>query len=312
MPEIKANTDRNGVSPALSADEGLPAEFRVYVSLLEEALEKMLPGQDIFSGPVVEAMRYSLMAPGKRIRPVLTMLSAEIAGGKWPAVLEAACAIEMIHTASLILDDLPCMDDSNFRRGRKTLHRHTDEATAVLAADALLMQAFRLIGLAVVKNRLPAAEAGKIIEDAADCIGVPGMIGGQWKDLHLREKKLEELEYVHSHKTGSLFILSTTIGARLSRAEKKIVECLANYAKNLGLAFQIKDDILNFQSSYAELGKDVLTDAKKITFVTVFGLESSTALAADLIKTAKASLLPLGPQSSPFEKLADYIYLRKK
>jgi geranylgeranyl diphosphate synthase type II len=204
------------------------------------------------------------------------------------------------------------MDDSNFRRGRKTLHRHTDEATAVLAADALLMQAFRLIGLAVVKNRIPAAEAGKIIEDAADCIGVPGMIGGQWKDLHLREKKLEELEYVHSHKTGSLFILSATIGARLSRAEKKIVECLANYAKNLGLAFQIKDDILNFQSSYAELGKDVLTDSKKITFVTVFGLESSTALAADLIKTAKASLLPLGSQSNPLEKLADYIYLRKK
>jgi geranylgeranyl diphosphate synthase type II len=227
-------------------------------------------------------------------------------------VLEAACAVEMIHTASLILDDLPCMDNAHLRRGRKTLHRHTDEATAVLAADALLMQAFRLIGSAVAKNRLSSTRAGRIIEDAADCIGVPGMIGGQWKDLHPGGKTLEDLEYVHSHKTGRLFILSATLGARLSRAGEPVVECLSAYAKNLGLAFQIKDDILNFQSTSSVLGKDVHTDSHKVTFVTTFGLESANALAADLIHTAKLSLATFGPQGRPLAQLADYVYHRRK
>jgi len=290
----------------------LPAEFKQYWMLVEEALEKFLPSGEGFADPVVEAMSYSLLAPGKRIRPVLTMLSAEIAGRSARSVLEAAAAVEMIHSASLILDDLPCMDNAELRRGCETLHRHTDEATAILAADALLMQAFKLIGSAIAKSKLLSSQAGQLIGDAADCVGVPGMIGGQWKDLNPGEKTLETLEYVHSHKTGRLFILSATLGARLARASDTVVECLASYAKNLGLAFQITDDILNFQSSSSILGKDVHTDIDKVTFVTTFGLESARAVAAELVQTAKASLAPFGGQARLLAQLADYVYQRRK
>jgi geranylgeranyl pyrophosphate synthase len=286
--------------------------FDGYTGLLGETLEKSLPTGEGFSGPVVEAMRYSLLAPGKRIRPVLTMISAEIAGKRPETVLGAACAVEMIHTASLILDDLPSMDNATLRRGRETLHLRTDEATAILAANALLMQAFHLIADAVADSRLDAAGAAGIVRDAADCVGVPGMIGGQWQDLHPGEKNFENLEYVHSHKTGALFILSATLGARLAGAGEKTVACLAAFAKNLGLAFQVVDDILDRQSEPGVLGKDVHRDTGKETFVTVFGLEDARVVAHDLVETAKAALGPFGGRADLLCRLADYVYLRRK
>lgn len=279
---------------------------------VEQALEKNLPHGEVYAEPVVAAVRYSLLAPGKRIRPVLTMLSAEVAGGEPGSVIEAAAAVEMIHTASLILDDLPCMDDSMLRRGRETLHRHTNESTAVLAADALLMQAFSLIGNSVATSRLSVREAGRLVQDAADCVGVAGMIGGQWKDLNPGESSFESLEYVHSHKTGRLFILCATLGARLSGANKKVVECLASYAKNLGLAFQITDDILNHESTPSVLGKDTGTDTNRVTFVTTFGPGAARELATELVQTAKASLGPFGAKGRLLYQLADYVLSRKK
>jgi geranylgeranyl diphosphate synthase, type II len=288
-----------------------PEEYRRYLDILEPALEGFFPSGEGFAEPVVEAMRYSLIAPGKRIRPVLTMISAELAGGKPESVIEAAAAIEMIHTASLILDDLPCMDNASLRRGRAALHCQSDEATAVLAADALLMQAFSLLGVAVAKAGLSSDSAGKLITSAADCVGVPGMIGGQYKDLHPQNTNFDSLEYVHSHKTGELFTLSATLGARLGGAENRSIDCLAAYAKNLGLAFQIVDDILDCRSSSAVLGKNVGADKDRVTFVTMFGEEHAFTVAGELIETAKNALIPFGGKARLLISLADFVYNRK-
>ena len=312
MPK-HAEEKTKGVRQSKSNSENnLPQKLKQLSAMVGEALERNLPHGEGYADPVVEAMRYSLLAPGKRIRPVLTVLSAEIAGGEPGTVIEAAAAVEMIHTASLILDDLPCMDDSKLRRGRETLHLHTDKATAVLAADALLMQAFCLIGNAVATSRLSVSEVGRLVQDAAECVGVPGMIGGQWKDLNPGESDLESLEYVHSHKTGHLFILSATLGAKLSGASQQVVECLASYAKNLGLAFQITDDILNCESTSSVLGKDAGTDISKVTFVTTFGPGAAREVASELIQTAKASLEPFGAKGWFLLQLADYVLSRKK
>jgi geranylgeranyl diphosphate synthase type II len=312
MPEHAEEKTKGAGQSASSAENKLPRKFRQLIAMVDEALENNLPHSEVYAEPVVEAIRYSLLAPGKRIRPVLTMLSAEVAGAEPGSVIEAASAVEMIHTASLILDDLPCMDDSRLRRGRETLHRRTDEATAVLAADALLMQAFCLIGNAIAASRLSVREAGRLVQDAADCVGVPGMIGGQWKDLNPGESDFESLEYIHSHKTGSLFILSTTLGARLSGASKQVVECLASYAKNLGLAFQVTDDILNYESTTSVLGKDAGTDSSKVTFVTTFGPDAAKKVASELVRTAKASLEPFGSKGRFLLQLADFVLSRKK
>ena len=297
-------TDRPG--------ERLEETLRRLAARIEAALEVFLPSGENYAGPVVEAMRYSLLAPGKRVRPALTLLCAELCGKKSGGVIEAAAAVEMIHTASLILDDLPCMDDSALRRGRETLHHHAGEATAILAADALLMQGFNLIGRAVAAAGLSAGQAGKLVIEAADCVGVPGMIGGQWRDLNPGEKSLDVLEYIHSHKTGRLFTLSATLGARLAGTGEREVECLAGYAKNLGLAFQIIDDILNFEAAAEALGKDSGSDSRKVTFVTAFGIESARKVASELVDTSKQSLAFFGARAGLLLQLADYVYRRKK
>ena len=307
-PKQKTNS-----SPASAwTSASLPEEYSRYTSLLQPALEGLFPSGEGFADPVVEAMRYSLLAPGKRIRPVLTMISAELTGGEASSVIEAAVSVEMIHTASLILDDLPCMDNASLRRGRPTLHCHTDEATAVLAADALLMQAFSLLGTSIARAGLRANEAADLVTAAADCVGVAGMIGGQWKDLHPENTNLDSLEYVHSHKTGALFILSATLGARLSSADRQSLVCLAAYAKTLGLSFQIIDDILDSRSSSLELGKDARADKDKVTFVTMFGEHHARTVAGELIETAKISLEPFGDKAGLLRQLADFVFQREK
>ncbi len=304
--ERKARTVEPGDTPEL------PGPVAAQAAAVEQALERWLPEGEGQSERVVEAMRRALLAPGKRLRPILTLLGAELAGRSTAGVLQAAVAVEMIHTASLVLDDLPCMDDSQHRRGQPTLHRQFDASTALLAAEGLLMQAFALLGQAVADSRLTVREAGLLVRDAADCVGAGGMVGGQWRDLHLERPEFEALEYVHSRKTGRLFILSATVGARLLRAGEPVLNCLSSYAKNLGLAFQIKDDLLNFQATFSELGKDVLSDQGKVTFVTAFGLEPAEALTVELVKTAKLSLVPLGRRAECLSWLADYVLLRRK
>lgn len=285
--------------------------FRDYSALVERHLEGFLPATEELSAPVLDAMRYSLTAPGKRVRPVLTLVSAEIAGGKRESVLSAACAVEMIHAASLILDDLPSMDNALTRRGQAALHVHAGEATAVLAADALLMQAFHLLGDSIEDFSLPAREAAALVRDTADSVGAQGMIGGQWKDLHLEEESLESLEFVHSRKTGALFILSATLGARLCRADSRTLACLAAYAKNLGLAYQVVDDILQHEVPPEKLGKDPHPPVERKDFIAVFGIEASRVIARDLLESAVKALDSFGTRAGLLHWLAGYVIERK-
>ncbi len=279
---------------------------------MERALEDSLPAAGAMAGEVVEAMRYSLTGGGKRIRPVLTMLSSELAGAKGDSVLKAASAMEMIHTCSLILDDLPSMDNATVRRGKPALHVHAGEATAVLAAHGLLMRAFELLGQEIESHKLEPRAASSVVSDAAACVGVDGMIGGQWRDLNPGGINFEVLEYIHSHKTGSLFILSASLGARLAGADSSLVDCLASFAKNLGLAFQIVDDILGAEVPAGQLGKDGTDGPEKVTFVSAIGVESSRAVAEDLVRTAKLSLEPFGARAAALSSLADYVINRNR
>jgi len=300
----------DGKSNPAGEKKRLPERFLRLAALMEARLGEFLPDGEKYAAGVVEAMRYSLLAPGKRVRPVLTMLSAEVAGAGPERVIGAAAAVEMIHTASLILDDLPCMDNAGVRRGRPSLHVHVDEATAVLASDGLLMQAFGLIARAAAGAGLRPEIIERIVAEAADCVGVKGMVGGQWRDLHPGEKSFEELEYIHSHKTGRLFILAATLGARLAGAEDDTVECLAGYAKNLGLAFQVVDDILDFEGSRETLGKQTGTDRGKATFVTTFGPAAARQVAGELAAAAKQALGPFGRRGDALAELADFVYSR--
>ncbi|HLA41026.1 MAG TPA: polyprenyl synthetase family protein, partial [Candidatus Glassbacteria bacterium] len=300
----KANT------PSLR--KSLPEKFRRLAALVDRRLENFLPDrEDKYAQAVLEAMRYSLLAPGKRLRPVVTMLSAEVAGARAEEVLQGAAAVEMIHTASLILDDLPCMDNAHLRRGRYALHQHTDEATAVLASNGLLMQGFFLIAQAAAAAGLSAEATAGLVAEAAECVGVAGMVGGQWRDLFPGEKSFEELEYIHSHKTGRLFILAATLGARLAGADDRTTECLAGYAKNLGLAFQIIDDLLDCEAAAEDLGKDTGTDQLKTTFVTVCGEGAAHEVAGELVAAAKGSLEIFGRRGDSLARLADFVYSRK-
>jgi geranylgeranyl diphosphate synthase, type II len=288
----------------------LPKKFAELAGQVENSLEGFLPGGETMAAGVVEAMRYSLTGGGKRIRPVLTMLSAELTGSSAESVLKAAAAIEMIHSCSLILDDLPSMDNATVRRGKPVLHMHAGEATAVLAAYGLLMRAFELLGEEMESHKLASLAASSVLRDAANCVGVGGMIGGQWRDLNPGSKDFEVLEYIHSHKTGSLFILSATLGARLAGAKDSQVECLASYAKNLGLAFQIVDDVMGHELPAGQLGKDGADGPGKVTFVSTIGVESSRAVAEDLVHTAKLSLESFGKQAGDLHSLADYVIKR--
>ncbi len=290
----------------------LPKKFAALAEQVNSALEGFLPAGETMAAEVVEAMRYSLTGGGKRIRPVLTMLSAELAGQSGESVLKASAAIEMIHTCSLILDDLPSMDNATMRRGKPALHIHAGEATAVLAAYGLLMRAFELLGEELESHELAAPAATSVLRDAAACVGVDGMIGGQCRDLNPGGKNFEVLEYIHSHKTGSLFILSATLGARLAGAQSGLVDCLASFAKNLGLAFQIVDDVLGSQLTAGQLGKDGEDGPDKVTFVSTLGVESSRAVAEDLVRTAKLSLEPFGKRAAELCSLADFVIKRSR
>ncbi|MCP4691981.1 MAG: polyprenyl synthetase family protein, partial [Desulfobacterales bacterium] len=230
---------------------------RLVNGALERILEKTTAGVTI-----ADAMRYSLMAGGKRIRPVLCMAAAEAVGHESEAVLDAACALEMIHTYSLIHDDLPAMDDDDLRRGRPTCHIAFDEPTAVLAGDALLTLAFHALSAAGLKTGTRAREWLEIIHAIADASGCQGMIEGQMRDVSAEgaSLSLSSLRRMHHLKTGRLIEVSVWAGAALCGAERDRVERLRLYAENIGLAFQVADDILNVEGDPARMGKAVGTD----------------------------------------------------
>lgn len=253
-------------------------------------LEHAVAQQENLQRVVYEAMRYSLLAGGKRIRPVLALTAAQILGETEAHILPFACAIEMIHTYSLIHDDLPAMDDDDYRRGRYSCHKQFDEATAILAADALLTRAFELAaeGALALENKQGGLRA---IRQIAFCAGTEGMIGGQIVDLDAETRDIteEELRYLCARKTGALLRVPVLAAAEIADAtETEAAALLLKYADTVGLAFQIKDDILDVEGDSSVLGKATGSDAKdgKTTFVTIYGLEESKTLLQQLTQQA--------------------------
>jgi geranylgeranyl diphosphate synthase type II len=282
---------------------------------VDEALAAVLPPDDTAPSSVHQAMRYSVMAGGKRLRPILVIGGAEAVGGKAEAVMPAACALELIHTYSLIHDDLPAMDDDDYRRGRLTNHKVFGEAIAILAGDALLTYAFRLLADNAVRVAADAALVRDVIVEVADAAGTGGMVGGQVVDIESEGKAVgaETLEYIHVHKTAALIRASLRVGALLAGARADQLAIIGEAGRTLGLAFQIVDDILDVEGTLAELGKTAGSDERKgkATYPAVHGIEASRAQARALITRAKERLQGLGPGAVPLCALADYIFERR-
>ena len=277
---------------------------------VDEALGRYLPAADESApGPcparLAAAMRYSVMAGGKRLRPVLCLLAAEACGGDRAAALPAACALEMVHTYSLIHDDLPAMDDDDLRRGRPTCHKAFDEATAVLAGDGLLTLAFEVI----VAHVRPAEAAAGCVRALAEAAGPEGMVGGQMADLQAEGRtdgSTEALEAIHRRKTGALLRASLRMGGVVAGAPAGDLAALDAYGRAVGLAFQIVDDLLDVQGDEAKLGKRVGKDSGlgKWTYPGFLGVEGSRLRARQLADEAVAALEPLGPRGGRLRALA--------
>jgi geranylgeranyl diphosphate synthase type II len=263
-----------------------------------------------------QAMKYSLMAGGKRIRPALCLAASEAVGGNPEDALPAACAMEMIHTYSLIHDDLPAMDDDELRRGKPTCHVAFGEATAILAGDALLTMAFEILASVPFENGDQAAKWLQVIRIIAIAAGARGMIQGQMLDIAAEGRRLNisDLESMHLLKTGALIEVSLQCGALLAGADQAQQGLLKTYARNIGLAFQVADDILNVEGNPALMGKAVGTDRlnQKSTYPSLLGLDASKLFAQKLIRQALQALEAFDIKAEPLRALATYIIERKK
>jgi geranylgeranyl diphosphate synthase, type II len=281
---------------------------------VDQSLERFLPAEARPPETIHKAMRYSVFAGGKRLRPVLVIAGAEAVGGRMDDVMPTACALELIHTYSLIHDDLPAMDNDDFRRGRPTSHKVFGEAMAILAGDGLLTHAFRLLA----DNWRPSMDGAvlrDVLVDVADAAGTDGMVGGQVADLEAEGRRIapEMLDYIHLHKTAALIRTSIRVGARLSGATADQLRALAVAGGDLGLAFQIVDDILDVTGTTEQLGKTAGKDQaqQKATYPALHGLEASRARAKDLVDEALEALAPFGPPAEPLRALAQFILERK-
>jgi geranylgeranyl diphosphate synthase, type II len=292
----------------------LPAFFTLYQDTVNRALERFVPAADPQDSssraiplPVIEAMRYTLSAPSKRVRAVLVMLSADLCGTDSRA-LPAACAIEAAHASSLMLDDLPSMDDAPLRRGRPASHRAFGEAITILAAFGLLNEAFRHLA-----REYDPPLAARLVALLGDAVGLDGLVAGQAEDVLATEATIsfETLERIHRRKTGVLFSASATAGALTAGGSDTDVAVLTAYAKNLGLAFQVIDDLLDVTGTPEETGKATRHDARKTTFVSFSGVEGARALAGELCRTACAALEPFGRRAGRLRELADFVASRR-
>ncbi|RJP25894.1 MAG: polyprenyl synthetase family protein [Candidatus Abyssobacteria bacterium SURF_5] len=276
--------------------------------LVDRELDHLLPQPAGLEKSVCEAMRYSVFAGGKRIRPILVFAAFEVCGGADAVVLPAACSIEMVHAYSLIHDDLPALDNGQFRRGQPTVHRKFGEAIAILAGDGLLTIAFETL------SRCPSDLVAQLVAELAGASGTAGMIGGQVADIEWTGKELTvpALEYIHSHKTGALITAAVRMGAILAHADEAALKELTGYGRSLGLAFQIADDIINVESPAEISGKDAGTDAEqgKPTYPKVFGVSQSRQQCQGLLNQAKKHLAPFGPRAAVLAAIADFIGAR--
>lgn len=278
---------------------------------IDVALDQYLPANDTLPERLHQAMRYSVFAGGKRLRPILMLAACEAVGGDTEQVLPAACAMEMIHTYSLIHDDLPAMDDDDFRRGQPTCHKVYGEALAILAGDALLTEAFILLS-GMTANTLQAEDAcRRAMHIIARCAGSRGMVGGQVVDMESEGKEinLPTLEYIHTHKTGALILASVQVGALLGGVDETSYDALTRYAEASGLAFQVADDILDIIGDQELLGKDVGSDEArgKATYPALLGLTVARNRARDLRDLALESLAGFGEAAEPLRQIAHYI-----
>jgi geranylgeranyl diphosphate synthase type II len=284
-------------------------------ALVECALAETVAAKDGPATRLFEAMRYSLLASGKRLRPVLALAACEAVGGPREASLGFACALEMIHTYSLIHDDLPCMDDDDLRRGRPTNHKVYGEAIATLAGDGLLTDAFKVVA-AAASGRVSPATTLQVITELADAAGSGGMVAGQVIDLMGEGSNLtlDELEYLHGKKTGALFVTAVCGGARLGGANENQLAALRGYAQALGLAFQVADDLLDIEATAESVGKRTQKDASrgKATYPALLGVERSRELARGLTDRAWKALADFDERAEPLRALAAFAVERKQ
>lgn len=290
----------------------LTAYLDRYRQRVETALDTYLPMG--YPEKIYEAMRYSLLAGGKRLRPILVLSSCELCGGNPDLAMPTACAVEMIHTMSLIHDDLPAMDNDDYRRGKLTNHKVYGEDIAILAGDGLLAYAFELIADRTPLE-VPRERVVQVIALLARSVSAAGLVGGQVVDLVMEgdpNPTEAMLNYIHQHKTAALLEASVVGGAILGGANPSELDLLRQYAQNIGLAFQIIDDILDITSTQAELGKTVGKDekAQKLTYPKLWGIEESKVKAQNLVREAKAILQIFTDRALPLQALADFIVAR--
>ncbi len=295
----------------------LEAYLQTKKQLVDEALERLLPGEENYPPLIFRAMRYSILAGGKRLRPVLCLAAMEAlgAGGREPSVLPLACALEMIHTYSLIHDDLPAMDDDDCRRGMPTSHKVFGEDIAILAGDALLTEAFTLLSGRELREAVPPHVLLAVIHEIAVAAGCFGMIGGQVVDIRSEGQPAaaETLHYIHTRKTGAPIAASVKAGALLAGAGEEALESLALYGRNVGLAFQIVDDILNVEGDRQKTGKNTGSDVYrgKVTYPSLFGLDQSREKARLLVEEALKALAGFDDRAQPLRLLAEHILGRR-
>ncbi len=290
----------------------LPAFFEEDRISVDATLERLLPQESSHPASIHQAMRYSVFAGGKRIRPILCLEAARIFTSDVTAALHPACAIEMIHTYSLIHDDLPALDNDDLRRGKPTCHKKFGEATAILAGDALLTLAFETIAA----TRVAPAQCVAIVKEVASAAGtVNGMVGGQVADLEAERQRVgpEMLEYIHRAKTAALIRASVTAGALCASAPAEDVARLRRFGETIGWAFQVTDDILDVEESSAALGKTAGKDIaqQKATYPAIHGLQRSHQIANDLAGKAIAELAPYRGASNRLKEIAEYLVIRR-
>jgi len=291
-------------------------DLKAYVAekreIIDKALDKYLPPIDGMEGRVVEAARYSLFAGGKRLRPILCIAAHEACGGSSKALLPVACALEMIHTYSLIHDDLPAMDNDDFRRGKPTNHKVFGEAVAILAGDLLLTYAFELMAEHGLEDR--SGTVMRVIHIIARASGFKGMVGGQMIDLACEGKEVDvpTVEYMHARKTGALITASVQAGAILAGASESEIERMGRYGRHLGLAFQITDDLLDVTGSFEEMGKTPGSDDRKgkRTYPFLVGIEESRRLAREHVERALDAISGYDDRANPLRAIAFYVLNR--
>ncbi|MDU6114074.1 MAG: polyprenyl synthetase family protein [Paeniclostridium sordellii] len=289
-------------------------ELKNRVNKIEQILNEYMPKEEGYQKKIFESMNYSLKAGGKRLRPILTLEACKIVGGEEEDAIAFAVAIEMVHTYSLIHDDLPALDNDDLRRGRKTNHKVYGEAMAILAGDGLLNYAYEIMLKESIGKNDPEKYL-KAINEIAKSAGIYGMIGGQVVDIESEGKKIDmdKLDFIHMNKTAAIIIGCMRAGAIIGNATDKQLEDITKYAKNIGLSFQIVDDILDIVGDEAKLGKNVGSDIdnEKSTYPSLIGLEKSKEVANQLIKEAKASINQMSKDNAFLNGLAEYIVDRE-